>query len=136
MNYGSAFFDQFATLDDLKRHLKESPDFLLKDKNEIQKWIGENMPKYLARTKEIIEFLNSTPHCYAWKASKGLTKYNGYPDVNCVFHGLYIGFYVKNLFAKKILSVKEDVRQKIIDGQGGCFIVSWQEDFEKIISKI
>jgi len=61
---------------------------------------------------QIMRFLKTVPHCFAWKNHGGMYGTAGLPDVVCCYHGRFVGLEVKTPKGK-LTKLQETTLQRI-----------------------
>ena len=84
---------------------------------------------------QIMRFLKTVPHCFAWKNHGGMYGTAGLPDVVCCYHGLFVGLEVKTPKGK-LTKLQETTLQRIQAAKGQAFKVTSVEEVKKILQNL
>ena len=81
---------------------------------------------------QIMRFLKTVPHCFAWKEHGGMYGTAGLPDIICCYHGRFVGLEVKTP-SGKLTKLQETTLQRIQAAKGQAFKVTSVEDVKEIL---
>ena len=84
---------------------------------------------------QIMRFLKTVPHCFAWKTHGSMYGTAGLPDVVCCYHGLFVGLEVKTPKGK-LTKLQETTLQRIQAAKGQAFKVTSVEEVKKILQNL
>jgi len=84
---------------------------------------------------QIMRYLKTVPHCFAWKEHGGPHGTAGLPDVICCYHGLFVGLEVKTP-SGKLTKLQETTLQRIQAAKGCAFKVTSVEEVKEVLQKL
>ncbi len=84
---------------------------------------------------QILRFLKTVDHCFAWKEHGGMYGTAGVPDIIACIHGRFVAFEVKTP-SGKLTKLQEITMQRIKDAKGQAFKVTSAAEVAAIIKAL